>query len=65
MNTVQQLQDKRRALSNTARAIIDRALTEGRALHPSEEVDIEGIGFKAQAISRTLRIAYNLQPCHG
>lgn len=59
MNTVQQLQDKRRALSNTARAIIDRALTEGRALHPSEEVDIEGIGFKAQAISRTLRIAYN------
>jgi HK97 family phage major capsid protein len=59
VDTIQQLQDKRRALSNTARAVIDRALNEGRALRPSEELDIEGISFKAQAISRTLQIAHS------
>ena len=59
MDTVKQLQDKRRALLNTARTIIDRAITEGRAIRPSEELDVEGLGLKAQAIDRTLRIAHS------
>jgi HK97 family phage major capsid protein len=57
MDSIKTLQEKRNALSNTGRAIIDRAVREGRALRASEEVDLEGVQLKIQALSRTLRLS--------
>lgn len=59
MDTVKQFQDRKRGLLEKGRNIIDRALREGRAMHPAEEVDVEGIGLKVQAMSRTLRMAHS------
>ena len=64
MDTVKQFQDRKRGLLEKGRNIIDRALREGRAMHPAEEVDVEGIGLKVQAMSRTLRMAHSLSLIH-
>jgi len=59
LDTVKQFQDRKRGLLERGRNIIDRALREGRAMHPAEEVDVEGIGLKVQAMSRTLLMAHS------
>jgi HK97 family phage major capsid protein len=50
-------QEKRTALQNTARKIIDGAFNQGRPLRPAEEADLEGIRAKLDAFGRTRDIA--------
>lgn len=48
------LEQKRSSLLRSAEAIVDRALREGRALRPAEDVDVSGIEDKISQIDRTL-----------
>src|SRR5262245_47128348 len=55
LSTIQDLKTKRDSLLNTYRSILDTATTEGRALNPNEQKDLEGIQAKVDGFTATIR----------